>query len=222
MSNPFDFFDDIYCINLPDSVDRKNKMTEEFNKIGILNRVEWICAKPPPKNFRISNFRYVGELGVGLSQIKCMIRSMSRNSDNCLIFEDDVFFDDNILQRMKNGINQLPQNWNALYLGGNPKEKLKDYSSELSSVGLILGAYGYSVNKPFMVELVEKYLDKFTSNFPNCTVDDIISKSVRNNNSYTFDLPVCHPHTGLSIIRNAHRDYHNYINNLWKKYSAKK
>lgn len=219
---PFDFFDDIYCINLPHSFDRRVKMTEEFNKMGILNRVEWIYAKPPPKNFRTTNFRYMGELGVGLSQIKCMIRSIGRNSNNCLIFEDDVTFDDNILQRMQNGINQLPKNWNALYLGGQPRENMKDYSSELSSVGFVLGAYGYSVSRPFMMELVEKYLDEFTLDFPNCTVDDIIGRSVRNNNSYTFDPPVCHPYAGQSVIRNAHRDYEKFINNLWNIHSPKK
>ena len=85
-----------------------------------------------------------------------------------------------------------------------------------------MGAYGYSVNRPFMMKLVEKYLDEFTLNFPNCTVDDIIGRSVRNNNSYTFDPPVCHPYAGKSVIRNAHRDYEKFINSLWNTHSPKK
>ena len=37
--SPFDFFDEIYCINLERRTDRWNQCKSEFDKIGIADRV---------------------------------------------------------------------------------------------------------------------------------------------------------------------------------------
>ena len=40
LSNPFDFFEDIFCINLDSRKDRCELVNEEFKKIGIENKVK--------------------------------------------------------------------------------------------------------------------------------------------------------------------------------------
>ena len=40
MNNPFDYFDEIYCINLDHRKDRWQHAQEEFKKVGILDRVQ--------------------------------------------------------------------------------------------------------------------------------------------------------------------------------------
>ena len=39
MKNPFDYFDKIYCINLDYRTDRWEQVQNEFEKIGIENKV---------------------------------------------------------------------------------------------------------------------------------------------------------------------------------------
>ena len=40
MSNPFDFFEEIYCINLAYRTDKWKMCLEQFEKLGIHKRVE--------------------------------------------------------------------------------------------------------------------------------------------------------------------------------------
>lgn len=41
---PFDFFDEIFCINLDRRADRWELAQKEFNKLGILNKVTRFSA----------------------------------------------------------------------------------------------------------------------------------------------------------------------------------
>ena len=42
--NPFDYFDKIFCINLDSRPDRWEQVQKEFDKVGILDRVERFSA----------------------------------------------------------------------------------------------------------------------------------------------------------------------------------
>ena len=44
MKNPFDYFDKIFCINLDSRPDRWESVQKEFDKVGILDRVERFSA----------------------------------------------------------------------------------------------------------------------------------------------------------------------------------
>ena len=88
MNNPFDFFDEIYCINLERRTDRWNQCQSEFDKIGIADRVIKFDAfdnKENPKK---------GCYDSHLSVIKL---AYERKLKNVLIFEDDVAFLKNMM-----------------------------------------------------------------------------------------------------------------------------
>ena len=83
MKSPFDFFDEIYCINLERRTDRWKQCQSEFDKIGISDRVIKFNAfdnKENPKK---------GCYDSHLSVIKL---AYERKLKNVLIFEDDVAF----------------------------------------------------------------------------------------------------------------------------------
>ena len=40
MNNPFDFFEEIWCINLDHRIDRWELSQQEFEKLGIKERVQ--------------------------------------------------------------------------------------------------------------------------------------------------------------------------------------
>jgi GR25 family glycosyltransferase involved in LPS biosynthesis len=140
MKSPFDFFDEIYCINLERRADRWKQCQSEFDKIGISNRVIKFNAfdnKENPKK---------GCYDSHLSVIKL---AYERKLKNVLIFEDDVAFlkryDDKKLNKAIENLNKT--DWEFFYLGGlerrmNPRPKYNhlrnkwsgDYNSEFDYI----------------------------------------------------------------------------------------
>ncbi len=54
--NPFDFFQHIYCISLPQSSDRKTTISKHFENLKIKDRVEFIYVDAPAGDFKNTNF----------------------------------------------------------------------------------------------------------------------------------------------------------------------
>ena len=166
MNSSFDFFDEIYCINLERRTDRWDQCKSEFDKIGIADRVIKFDAfdnKENPKK---------GCYDSHLSVIKL---AYERKLKNVLIFEDDVAFlkkyDDKILRKSIKSLNET--NWEFFYLGGlerriKPRSKYNrlsnewqgefneeyDYIMQCSSVGW---AHSFAVNCSIFERIVSDY-----------------------------------------------------------------
>tara|TARA_B100001094_G_C18157461_1_gene787293 strand:+ start:1085 stop:1816 length:732 start_codon:yes stop_codon:yes gene_type:complete len=219
--SPFGFFDHIYCISLPRSEQRRQFTSAHFKELGIENKVEWIFAEPPSGDFSKTNFKKAGILGCSLSHMRAIYDSVSNMYSNCLILEDDVFFSEDYFNRMNIGLSELSDDWDILYLGGSPKDKLIPISSQLSKPKNMLGTIAYAINSEHQKRILQQYFKKITSNFPaNCA--DNIAHSLNNKcNSYTFNPYICETHNGYSEVQNAHRTHQEYIRNLWIKARCK-
>ena len=119
MSNPFDFFEEIYCINLSNRTDKWKTCLEEFEKVGIHNRVERLEAVKFEGSHPYIN---MGAAGCSASQTGAINLIKERNLNNALIFEDDVEFitnTENIYKNLKLSIEELKlqKNWDIFYLG---------------------------------------------------------------------------------------------------------
>ena len=119
MKSPFDFFDEIYCINLERRTDRWKQCKSEFDKIGITDKVIRFNAfdnKENPKK---------GCYDSHLSVIKL---ANERKLKNVLIFEDDVAFlkryDDRKLNKAIENLDKT--NWEFFYLGGLERRMNQD------------------------------------------------------------------------------------------------
>lgn len=58
-----------------------------------------------------------GAWGCYRSHLNLIEQSLNADTDAVLIFEDDAQFSDNFLDRFEKALNELPQDWDALYLG---------------------------------------------------------------------------------------------------------
>lgn len=76
--SPYDFFDDIVCINLDISVDRKKHAEHYFKKLGI-----------PARFFTAVKHEYGGLYGCFDSHIQILWDAYERDLDYILVFEDD-------------------------------------------------------------------------------------------------------------------------------------
>lgn len=163
---PFEYFEEIYCINLERRKDRWNLCQEEFEKIGILDKVKRFDAVDNKKNPKQGCY----ESHMGVIRL-----AYEQKLKNVLIFEDDVAFlkkyDEN---KLSNALSYLDtQSWDFFYLGGlerrikprvkynrlNAKwkgefESTNNYIMECKSVGW---AHSFAVNSCIFEQIVNDY-----------------------------------------------------------------
>lgn len=95
-----------YCLNLDKNPGRWDKCVPEFIKVGI-DYVERVITTEGPDRFISFNHAHYDTINKGYE-----------TGDPFCIFEDDVVFDVN-WKRLEEASNQLPVEWDLLYLGAN-------------------------------------------------------------------------------------------------------
>lgn len=140
------------------------------------------------KNYKNEAIR--GQLGCSLSHISIWKEMIEKNIENMLILEDDVFIPNNFQEKMKNILDELPKNYDFLYLFVHPYNyKNIDENSEyyLKNKKLIVKAYktfgtvGYLISKNGAQKLLNKFqilettIDEQLKNL----IEDIKSFSVK-------------------------------------------
>lgn len=123
MNNPFDFFEEIYCINLNYRTDKWKACLEQFEKIGIHNRVERFEAIKFEGSHPYVNIRSAGCFASHRAAINLI---KERNLNNALIFEDDVEFVNDVNKYLSLSLNELKKqnSWDIFYLGMHVGEKM--------------------------------------------------------------------------------------------------
>lgn len=121
--NSFDYFDEIYCINLDERTDRWEHAQKQFEKAGILDKVQ-----------RFSAIKDIdGRVGVIKSNLEIVKIAKQKKLKNVLVFEDDVeFIVDNPQKILQDSINQIVNiKWHLFYLGANTHQKLAKFKPNL-------------------------------------------------------------------------------------------
>ena len=145
----FDFFDEIYCINLDHRIDRWEHAQKEFEKVGILNRVKRFSAIKEDD----------GNVGLIKSNLAIIKMAKSKGLDNVLVFEDDVkFIVDDPEKHLKNAISQIRNlNWSLFYLGANTHEKLIKIKPNLILLKNAYATHSLAYNKKIYDKVIRKF-----------------------------------------------------------------
>ena len=219
MSNPFDYFDYIYCIHIPNK-QRRSLMEAEFKRIGIAGRVQYIYATPPPKGFTISNMRRAprGEFGVNLSQIKAVVKAISDGAQRPLFFEDDVIFHENTHDLLTTSLQDLPDDWDMLYMGGHPTGPIFDpqatkFSDTLAKVGKFSFADSYAFNEERAIQFFNNWCDSITDK--NAMYDFILGNFAKNNNAFCTYPLLCNQRPGVSQVSGKHDNKDSIVARAW-------
>lgn len=149
MSNPFDYFDEIYCINLDHRTDRWQHAQEEFSKVDILDRVQRFSA------IREDD----GRLGIIKSNLAIIKIAKEKNLNNVLIFEDDFkFIVPNPLDVLELSLSQLGKmNWSLFYLGANTHQKLAKIKPNLILIKKAFAVHSMAYNSKSFESFIKKY-----------------------------------------------------------------
>ena len=157
MESSLDYFDKIYCINLPERTDRWEKVQEEFDKLGIKDRV-----------IRRNGIRTGGLPWLGCTMAHLEILHHA-NNERILIFEDDVKFVDKAKEHLSRVIEDLKNiDWTMFYLGGNICGKMQQVSYGLARLTHAQSTHAYALDRGVAeqllsdkrINLVEKELDR--------------------------------------------------------------
>lgn len=148
MLNPFDLFDKIYCINLDSRPDRWEKVGSEFSRICIddlVTRVSGVIFN------EFEDKRRNACVGNHFSHAKCFFHAEGNSFDSILIFEDDVefFYNKNLTWNyLTKTLEQLPTNWDMLYLGINlDRWQATQVSENLARLSGGFSTHAYAVRR---------------------------------------------------------------------------
>lgn len=86
-----------------------------------------------------------GDLGCLLSHIKALQYAKSKNWNCVMIFEDDAVFVPDFNEKLTICMNELPANWDMLWLGGSDYRMPYPYSKNLNRLVASWGTFGYVI-----------------------------------------------------------------------------
>ena len=187
---------DFICmyINLDTRPDRNEQAISEFKKISSIFSTVYRVSE---KHFDIPTFtpQVNGILGCMASHIDCL-RIALKNKKHLMVFEDDVEFIGKYDEIIACAINELPNDWQMLYLGANILKPFHQVSSYLARLTHAQSTHAYSVNYNF--------IEKLFSYFPvNVVVPiDVVyaEKVVPSHNCYIVAPEM------IAIQRSSHSD----------------
>ena len=118
MNNPFDYFEKIICICGQHEPERWIKVQKEFERIGILDRVERF-DEVIDSNWLKETFGATSEWSkTDYCHWKIISYAHKQNLKNVFIFESDIHFIDTDLEKMSKSIESLNDlDWKLFYMG---------------------------------------------------------------------------------------------------------
>lgn len=119
------YFDKVFCINLLERKDKKEKIAARFKKLDI--DVEWFTAVTYGFTHKIVPFlvdnkicyfnrQYPNEFGAALSHYTVIKKALLNDYDQIFVFEDDALFDKNFNDKIPNYLDALPNDANMCML----------------------------------------------------------------------------------------------------------
>ncbi|MDA8123587.1 MAG: glycosyltransferase [Deltaproteobacteria bacterium] len=138
----WDFFDRLYCVSLREREDRRNSAREQFAKVGLAERVEFVLGERDPADM---------ERGVYESHMTCLRKGLEAGARNIVVFEDDVEFDRFAPERLKSGTEYLRRHpeWKVLLIGALIRSSRKTTNPCIQKVRYQSLTHAYALNRHY-------------------------------------------------------------------------
>lgn len=133
------FVDDTYVINLKRRSDRLEHMIDEFDKLNMsFTRFDAVDGR----KLKIKeNDLKKAQIACLRSHIGVIKDALSKGYNKISVFEDDVIFCDDFEERFKYFANNVPEDWEILFLGSNLNQSI--YPTQVkNNIFKIINTYG--------------------------------------------------------------------------------
>lgn len=213
--NPFEKFDQIYCLNLLERKDRWDQCVENFNNYEIKNYQQFLGIKIEDNNL---SKKEKGQLGCALSFCQIFKDAKANNYKSILVLEDDFHFTvpkDNLFNSVNNCLLELPNDWDMFYLGGNliadyRKDPIEKYSKNLFKVNSCYALHSVSFSRSGINKIIssEDWEKNLISNYE--AIDVFFAKDfLMKNNCFLSKELLCTQRADFSSIEWNYFDYTN-------------
>lgn len=203
--NPFDYFDKIYCICGEHETTRWERCREQFEKIGIIDKVERFyefATEEQKKFYKMDGCTY--------SHYAIIKSAKDQKLKNIFIFESDFHFINYDFDLMNKSIQTLDKlDWKLFYLGGTP-EVVWGIESENLVRSCVSTTMAYGVNGKYFEEIINKI-----ENAHGVIIDQIYRRNKKFNigyySFYSYPMFVVQKDGELEMKRR------NYAQNMYRR-----
>lgn len=159
MINPFDTFENIYCLNLECRQDRWQQCLQYFEQYEI-NKVQRFLGFEPPLSYGLTNKRK-GQIGCATSICNIFSDIKEKEYKSALILEDDFEFllqKEELFDVLNECLNDLPEDWDMFYLGGSitneqHQNPLQRYSDNLYKLISSYTTHAFAISKSGILKI---------------------------------------------------------------------
>ena len=153
---------DIYLINLKKRVDRYEHSIKMLNRTNLAKFIRKLDAYSSFKDDTLS-IRENARVNCALSHFHCISDALKNNSQNTLILEDDCSPTEvtSVIPSLNYSMQELPQDWDMLFLGGNlyydnNKPPVQPYSKNLHRLNYCVAMHSIIYNKCGLEKVYQK------------------------------------------------------------------
>lgn len=161
-----DFFDSVNLISLSYREDRKKAFFDQVETCKIPWKINVYNAISGDKTGH-ADFWTAGDGAWGCyrSHYNLLEQAINENKRNVLFLEDDALFVENFMESLQSAIDELPEDWDFFYLGGQHRFENQNpptpVSKNLCKAFSVNRTHAYAINaKAF--SMVYKHLSKFS------------------------------------------------------------
>lgn len=229
MKSISDFFDKIYCINLEDRPDRWSLCVEKFKEHGIENYTRFNGVKV---NGNLSS-KKLGQIGCSASFYNIIKDARDKNYNNILILEDDFNFiasKEDVIKALEKAFEEIPKDWDMLYLGGNiindfhfnPIEK---YSENLFKLNSAFTTHSICFSKQSFDKILnafppqENWLESLMKNYDSIDVFFAQHFHIKNK-CFIYKELLCMQEPSFSSIENTFYNYTDQMSNNFNYFKS--
>ncbi len=164
------FFDKAYVISLAQNSQIRQKFYNRVKEVNFSMDIEWFNSvygkTVGAPEWWLKGRGCLGAWGCFVSHLHLIELAMTEHRRNILIFEDDAIFENDFVNRLNVALNELPDDWDMFFLGGQylfKETKLPEIiSSNICSCFNVNRSHAYAINcKAFRA--IYKHLFDFDS-----------------------------------------------------------
>jgi hypothetical protein len=204
-----DFFERIYCINLPERRDRRERCEQIFEELEI--EVEMVRAMPGPATWRPDFYphpmrAFDGVAGCTQVHLQILSSAYANMHESILILEDDCEFAPNFVHRFNTL--DIPGDWRMFYLGGmyNDSGNLPErVNNDVARIYSMMSSHAVGIHSL----LFSTILSSVFSDWPYLrdSIDGYYTDFQRYYQAYAPIVPMIWQRADHSDVQGAHRDY---------------
>jgi GR25 family glycosyltransferase involved in LPS biosynthesis len=220
------FIDKIIVINLDRAKERKTQLVESFNRVGVNSNDVLFLSAFDGEYLNNSFERTIlgesmgrtfakGEICCTLSHIAAIKIAKTLGYKNILVLEDDIELCDDFLSRIDGIENQLPENWDQIYVGAIVSGLSNKISENIYNIKTdsMMGTHSYLLNCS-AYDLVSNKLLEF-----NTSTDGEFNILHTNKmlNTFIYVPFLTYQYDGYSYITNGDKKMKSMTDKYFKK-----